>query len=137
MTAEDSELREYRQGDIVRLTVTVQDPSGVHLVSAQAYREGTGPGATPPATQEEQIYLSPDPLADPLPQPGSAPVAVVIQGMARTQVPGVYVCEHITAVDTLGNSKSTDLDTPRRFRIVESPQQDREGPEVVDVGEFS
>ena len=137
MTAEDSELREYRQGDTVLLTVTVQDPSGVRLVSAQAFREGRGPEAIPPGTQEEQVYLSPDPLSDPLPQPGSAPVEVVLRGMVGNQVPGVYVCEYITADDTWGNSKRTDLDSPRRFRIVESPQQDREGPEVLDVGEFS
>jgi hypothetical protein len=43
----------------------------------------------------------------------------------------------VTADDTWGNSKRNDLDPPRRFRIVESPQVDREGPEVIDVGEFS
>ena len=129
MTAE--ELQEYGQGDTVRLPVRVQDPSGVRSVFAYAYREGKGPGATPPATQEDQIYLSGNPPA----QQGSAPVDVVLQGMVGNQGPGVFICEQITAEDTWGNSKTTLLDSPRRFRIVEGPK-DREGPEVLEVGEF-
>ena len=39
MTAEDSEMREYRQGETVRLTVTVQDPHRVQVVYATATRE--------------------------------------------------------------------------------------------------
>ena len=127
MMAGDSEMREYRPGDIVRLLVTVQDPSGVQQVTARAFREETGLPAN-----EEQIVLA---------APGSegsfAPVDnIVLQGRVRTQAPGVYICDEITATDTLGNSKTTPLTSPRRFRIVESAEEDREGPEILEAGEF-
>jgi hypothetical protein len=128
MTAEDSEMREYRPSDLVRLLVTVQDPSGVQQVTARAFREETGP----PANEEEQVLL-----AAPGSEGGSAPVDnIVLQGRVRTQAPGVYICDEITATDTLGNSKTTPLTSPRRFRIVESAEEDREGPKVLEVGEF-
>jgi hypothetical protein len=128
MMAGDSEMREYRPADLVRLLVTVQDPSGVQQVTARAFREETGPSAN----EEEQILL-----AAPGSEGGFAPVDnIVLQGRVRTQTPGVYICDEITATDTLGNSKTTPLTSPRRFRIVESAEEDREGPEILEVGEF-
>jgi hypothetical protein len=38
-------------------------------------------------------------------------------------------------MDTLGHQSYKPLDTPRQFRIVESEQEDQEGPEIVDVEE--
>ncbi len=129
---EGSEMREYKQGDTVQLRVRVQDPSGVHSVNAYAFHEGTGPGATPPATQEEQISLGGVP-----PEQGSAPVDVDMHAPVTTQVPGVYVCREIWAYDTLQRHTIYPLEPPRRFRIVESAEDDREGPEVLEVGDFS
>jgi hypothetical protein len=135
MTGEDSEMREYRQGETVRLTVTVRDRSGVHSVNAQAFREGTGPGATPLPTMEDQIYLTGYPM-----QPG-APTAevmeVVIQAQVTFQTPGVYECREIRAVDRMMQETIHRLEPPKRFRIVESAEEDREGPEVLEVSEFS
>jgi hypothetical protein len=54
MTAEDSEMQEYRQGDTVRLRVNVQDPHEVQVVYATAIREGSYRGGDP---QTDQIRL--------------------------------------------------------------------------------
>jgi hypothetical protein len=132
MTAEDSEMREYRQGESVRLTVTMQDPHGVAVVYATATREN-----------REGSYQGGDPKTDFIrldampPAPGPAPVVLELQARVTTQNPGVYVCQEIHAIDTLHQESRTPLDPPRRFGVVESPEDDREGPAVSDVGEFS
>ena len=127
MTAEDSEMREYRQGETVRLTVTVQDPHGVQVVYATATREN-----------REGSYQGGDPKTDFIrldampPAPGPAPVVLELQARVTTQV-----CQEIQAFDMLNQESRTPLDPPRRFRVVESTEDDREGPAVLDVGEFS
>lgn len=134
MTAEDSEMREYRQGETVRLTVTVQDPHGVHVVYATATREN-----------REGSYQGGDPKTDfirldampPVRERGPEPVVLELQARVTTQNPGVYVCQEIEAIDMLSQESRTPLDPPRRFRVVESTEDDREGPAVSDVGEFS
>jgi hypothetical protein len=132
MTAEDSEMQEYRQGETVRLTVTVQDPHGVQVVYATATREN-----------REGSYQGGDPHTDFIrldampPAPGPNPVVLELQARVTTQNPGVYVCQEIQAFDTLNQESRTPLDPARRFRVVESTEDDREGPAVLDVGEFS
>lgn len=123
-------MKVYRQGDTVRLAVTVRDPSGVSYVNAVAYHESTGPGATPPATTDEQIYL----MSSPPPQE-AGPVQVELLAQVTTHVPGVYICREVRAYDTLGQETVYPLDPPRQLHIVESGQEDREGPEIVDVAE--
>ena len=129
MTVDDSELREYRQGERVRLTVTVQDPHGVQVVYATAIRAGTYQGGGP---ETDHIRLDAVP-----PERGPEPVALELQAQVTTQNPGVYICQEILAFDTLNQKSTTPLNPSRRFRIVESTEDDREGPAVSDVGEFS
>ncbi len=132
MTAEDSEMREYRQGETVRLTVTVQDPHGVQVVYATATREN-----------REGSYQGGDPHTDFIrleavpPELGPEPVVLELQAQVTTQNPGDYVCQEIQAFDMLNQESRIPLDPPRRFRVVESTEDDREGPAVSDVGEFS
>ncbi len=128
MTAEDSEMQEYRQGETVRLTVTVQDPHGVQVVYATAIRAGTYQGGGP---ETDHIRLDAVP-----PERGPEPVVLELQAQVTTQNPGVYVCQEIQAFDMLDQESTTPLNPPRRFRIVESTEDDREGPAVSDVGEF-
>ncbi len=123
-------MKEYRQGDTVRLTATVQDPNGVSYVKVVAYHESTGPGATPPATTDEQISLFD---SSPPQEPG--PVEAELEGRVTDQVPGVYTCREIQAMDTLGHQSFKPLDPPQEFRIVESGQEDQEGPKILDVEE--
>jgi hypothetical protein len=78
MTAEDSVMREYRQGETVRLTVTVQDPHGVQIVYATATREnreGSYQGGDP---QTDFIRLDAMP-----PAPGPDPVVLELQAVKR------------------------------------------------------
>ena len=131
MMAEDSELREYTQGDEMRLPVRVQDPSGVQVVYATATREGSNQGGDP---QTDQIRLS---CGTNPAERGSEPLSLVLQATVTTQSPGVYVCQEIQAIDMLSRESITPLTPPRRFRIVESTEDDSEGPEVLDVGELS
>jgi|SRR5215204_1412617 len=129
MTAEDSELREYRQGDEVRLPVTVQDPNGVQVVYTTATREGSNQGGHP---QTDRIRL------DGIPEErGSEPVQLELQATVTTQSPGVYVCQEIQAIDMRSQVSIIPLTPPKQFRIVESTEDDAEGPEVLEVGEFS
>ena len=129
MTVDDSELPEYRQGETVRLTVTVQDPHGVQSVYAHASREGIHQVDGP---ETDFIQLAAIPL-----QQGPEPVVLELQAQVTTQNPGVYVCQEIQAFDMLDQASTTPLNPPRRFRIVESTEDDREGPAVSDVGELS
>jgi hypothetical protein len=128
MSAEDAEMREYRQGDTVRLRVNVQDPHEVQVVYATAIREGSYQGGD---TQTNQIRLESIPT-----ERGPGPVTLELQARVTTQTPGVYACQEIQAFDTLNQESRTPLDPPRRFRIIESAEDDREGPEVSEVGEF-
>ncbi len=120
-------MPEYRQGDVVRLTVTVRDPHGVQVVYARARREEA-------ETEHPTNYIRLEGV--PLKR-GYTPELVELAALVTTETPGVYVCTHIQAFDMLGFKTDHPLEPPKRFRIVESPEDDREGPEVLDVGEFS
>ena len=123
-------MREYRQGDTVRLRVTVRDPHGVKFVYAIATREGSANKGG--VLQTEHIRLEGTP-----PQRGPDPVTIDLLALVTNQLPGVYVCQEIQAYDGFFQVGRNSLIPPRRFRIVESAEDDREGPEVLEVGEFS
>ncbi len=139
MSAEGSGMREYRQGDTIRLTATVQDPHGVQVVYATATRAEHRPiteieeePVAPLQTKTNSIRLEGVPS-----QRGAEPETLELQATVDTQAPGVYLCREIQAFDMLNNGSYRPLHPPRQFRIIQSPEDDREGPEVLDVGEFS
>jgi predicted extracellular nuclease len=130
--SEGSEMKEYRQGDIVHLPVTVQDPSGVQVVYSTAIREESVPGAD---LQKDQIRL--EATTTQAQRTSSNPEPLELQAQVTDQTPGVYTCQEIQAFDMLDQESITLLNPPLRFRIVESVSDDQEGPELLQYGDFS
>lgn len=130
--SEGSEMKEYRQGDIVHLPVTVQDPSGVQVVYSTAIREESVPGAD---LQKDQIRL--EATTTQAQRTSSNPEPLELQAQVTDQTPGVYTCQEIQAFDMLDQESINLLNPPLRFRIVESVSDDQEGPELLQYGDFS
>jgi hypothetical protein len=127
----EPEIKEYRQGDTVRLTVELRDENGVYAGHAAAFLLVDGEPDEDPAYLEHRLELSGWPE-------GSSPTQAefVLTEEVRQQSPGVYVCYAVVAENQYEAYSRHDLVPPRRFRIVEHPDDVREGPEVLSVGEF-
>ena len=52
------------------------------------------------------------------------------------ELPGVYECYAVAAGNARGAESDHKLAPPLRFRIVEHPDDVRDGPEVLSVGAF-
>ncbi len=130
--SEGSEMKEYGQGDIVHLPVTVQDPSGVQVVYATAVRGESVPGGD---LQKDQIRL--EATTTQAQRTSSNPEPLELQAQVTDQTPGVYTCQEIQAFDMLDQESITLLNPPLRFRIVESVSDDQEGPELLQYGDLS
>lgn len=124
--SEQQELKEYRQGDTVRLTVELRDEhGGLHIEAwAKLDRE--------PEDGEWDIDLN----LSGRPDEEETQAQVVISGTINQQVPGVYKCSVFAAGNAYNALTSHKIDPPLRFRIVEHPDDIRRGPEVLSVGAF-
>jgi hypothetical protein len=120
-------LKEYRQGDTVQLTVELRDEHGVIGAAAFAFLEGSDRTSPDPEQQMKLTGWAED-------EPVQA--EVVLQGTVKHQRPGVYECPVIVPENAYGAMSSHELDPPLRFRVVEHPDDIREGPEVLSVGDF-
>ncbi len=128
---------EYRQGDIVGLRVTVQDPSGVQAVYATATRVESAsiPEQNPEDTVDPGRSISL--RLEGAPEGGGPePKEVTLRARVTNQAPGEYICREIQAFDMLDQESFHPLHPPRRLRITGSLEEDREGPSVLDVGDF-
>lgn len=123
--SEKQELKEYRQGNTVRLTVEVRDKHGIDTVHADAFLEGS--------TEDD---LDADLRLSGWPEGHPTQAVVELQEGVEQHRPGIYVCENIITSNPYDAVRHHDLDPPLRLRIVEHPDDVREGPEVVSVGEF-
>lgn len=130
-------VSEYYQGHTVRLQVTVQDRSGVRVVYATATRAESAsspersPGSTVDPGRAISLHLEGAPEGQ-----GPEPKEVTLRARVTNQAPGEYICHEIQAFDMLDQESFYPLHPPRRLRITEGPDEDREGPSVLDVGDF-
>lgn len=133
--SEKTMIRQYGQGEYVVLKVSLQDKTGVSTVQACArLREERRPltdfkSNTGMAGAQLQVDLQGEAR-------GERYATVELTGRISTQPPGVYECRSVTAWDIYGQSTELELDPPRRFEIVEDPDRDSEGPEIISVSDF-
>lgn len=121
------QLKEYRQGDIVHLTVEMRDRNGVYTGFARAVLENSDYD-----DPDRALDLSGWPEGEEYPEQAE----VVLSAEVEQQPPGVYECYAIVGENPYHALSRHELDPPLRFRIVEHPDDVREGPEVLSVGEF-
>ncbi len=128
---------EYRQGDTVSLRVTIQDPSGVQAVYATATRveSASMPDQSPEDTVDPGRTISL--RLEGAPEGGGPePKEVTLRARVTNQALGEYICREIQAFDMLDQESFYPLHPPRRLRIAGGPAEDREGPSVLDAGNF-
>ncbi len=135
--AEGEALREYKRGDTVRLTVELRDEAGVESAHTTARREGSEYGTEYDPETERPTGLTNDLDLNGFVSGAPKQASVVMRGTVENQVPGIYECRVIKAYDVNMMETRHRLDPASRFRIVEEPDADREGPEIMGVGEFS
>lgn len=124
--SEPQKLKEYKQGDEVHLTVELRDENGVATAEAFAYLEEEPESDFSDHKLRLSWFTEDDPLH----------VKAVLRGKVSYQVPGMYVCHQIVAENAYEALSRHELDAPLRFRIVEHPDDVRQGPEVLSVGDF-
>jgi hypothetical protein len=126
--SEEQELKEYRQGDIVSLMVELRDDTGVYFAMAVAFLLVDGEPDEDEPRHSVELTGSPD---------GTPTQAeVILRGELQQEPPGVYACYAVVAENVYHALTRYELDPPRPFRIVEHPDDVREGPEVLSVGTF-
>lgn len=131
-------MMEYRQNDVIKLPMTVQDEHGVQIVYATAYRVEDSPTSETESTTNSlqarptEIRLGGQPL-----ERDSKPQQVELQATVTTENPGEYEIREIQSFDMLSQVSHHPLDSIIRFRIKDSPEDDRRGPDVLEVGELS
>lgn len=125
-------MKEYRQGDTIHLTVRARDDHEVYSVSTLAFLEGTDDDHSDPKSVPSRHRVS----LDGWPETPATEADVVIEGQVEQHEPGVYVCYAVAAENPYHAMSRHELDPPLRFRIVEHPDDVRDGPEVLSVGEF-
>lgn len=123
----EQEVREYRQGDVVRLTVELQDNNGVRYALAVALLEGEKRGDAP---GDRKLEL------DGWPEEPTNRLELVLTGTVEQQKPGLYFCYAVVAENDHQALSRHGLDPPLQLRIVEHQDDVREGPEVLSVGTF-
>lgn len=130
--SEEQQMPEYKQGDNVRLTVELQDQNGVGQVDALVVLQGSSSD-----DPHRELHLTGWPEGHPRGgrhHPRRA--EVVLTNEVDQQLPGVYECRLIVAENAYHALSRHELDPPLRLRIVEHPDDVREGPEFLSVGTF-
>lgn len=132
---EEQKLREYGQGEYVVLRVELQDQTGISTVQSSATLQETRKPLTDfkANTELARRDIRVDLYAE---ARGERQATVELTGRISTQPPGVYVCRSVTAWDVYGQATQLQLDPPRHFKIVETQELDREGPEILSVSDF-
>jgi hypothetical protein len=126
--SEQQELKEFRQGDTVNLTVELRDENGISDALAAAFLLVDGnPDESDP---RHRIELAGWPKGNP------TRAELVLSAKLEQEPPGEYACYAVVGVNTHQAASRHEVDPPMRFRIVEHPDDIRQGPEVLAVGEF-
>jgi hypothetical protein len=124
--SEHQELKEYKQGDTIHLTVELRDEHGVSSGFARAFLEDGTNDSDPDQYLDLRGYSDGRPVQ----------AEVVLEGRVEQHRPGVYECTVIVPENAYGAMRRYELNPPLRFRIVEHPDDIREGPEVLSVSNF-
>ena len=130
--SEEQQMPEYKQGDNVRLTVELRDQNGVGQVDALVVLQGSSSD-----DPHRELHLTGWPEGHPRSgrhYPRRA--EVVLTNEVDQQPPGVYECRLIVAENAYHALSGHELDPPLRLRIVEHPDDVRQGPEFLSVGTF-
>jgi hypothetical protein len=130
--SEEQQMPEYKQGDNVRLTVELRDQNGVGQVDALVVLQGSSSD-----DPHRELHLTGWPEGHPRGgrhYPRRA--EVVLTNEVDQQPPGVYECRLIVAENSYHALSRHELDPPLRLRIVEHPDDVRQGPEFLSVGTF-
>jgi hypothetical protein len=130
--SEEQQMPEYKQGDNVRLTVELRDQNGVGQVGALVVLQGSSSG-----DPHRELHLTGWPEGHPRGgrhHPRRA--EVVLTNEVDQQPPGVYECRLIVAENAYHALSRHELDPPLRLRIVEHPDDVRQGPEFLSVVTF-
>ena len=125
--SEQQQVPEYRQGDTVSLTVELRDDKGVYHVRTAALIEGETSANTHP---DRKVDLSG------WPEESTTHAKVTLTATIEQQEPGLYFCYAIVATNEYQALTRHELEAPLQLRIVEHPDDVREGPEVLSVGTF-
>ena len=128
VVSEAHEVREYKQGDTVRLTVEMQDDHGIYSGFAVALL--LVDGVPDRKTQLHRLALEGGPEGEP------PRAEFVLSATIEQEQPGVYVCDSVITENSWHAMKRHDLNPPKRFRIVEHPDDVREGPDLLAVSDF-
>jgi hypothetical protein len=130
--SEEQQMPEYKQSDNVRLTVELRDQNGVGQVDALVVLQGSSSD-----DPHRELHLTGWPEGHPRGgrhHPRRA--EVVLTNEVDQQLPGVYECRLIVAENAYHALSRHELDPPLRLRIVEHPDDVRQGPEFLSVGTF-
>jgi hypothetical protein len=130
--SEEQQMPQYKQGDNVRLTVELRDQNGVGQVDALVVLQGSSSD-----DPHRELHLTGWPEGHPRGgryHPRRA--EVVLTNEVDQQPPGVYECRLIVAENAYHALSRRELDPPLRLRIVEHPDDVRQGPEFLSVGTF-
>jgi hypothetical protein len=130
--SEQQQMPLYKQGDNVRLTVELRDQNGVGQVDALVVLQGSSSD-----DPHRDLHLTGWPEGHPRSgrhHPRRA--EVVLTNEVDQQPPGVYECRLIVAENAYHALSRHELDPPLCLRIVEHPDDVREGPEFLSVGTF-
>ena len=130
--SEEQQMPEYKQGDSVRLTVELRDQNGVGQVDAWVVLQGSSSD-----DPHRELHLTGWPEGHPRAEHHHPRRAeVVLTNEVDQQPPGAYECRLIVAENAYHALSRHELDPPLRLRIVEHPDDVREGPEFLSVGTF-
>jgi hypothetical protein len=130
--SEQQQMPQYIQGDNVRLTVELRDQNGVGQVDAWVVLQGSSS-----EDPHRELHLTGWPEGHPRTEHHHPRRAeVVLTNEVVQQPPGVYECRLIVAENAYHALSRHELDPPLCLRIVEHPDDIREGPEFLSVGTF-
>jgi hypothetical protein len=126
--SEEQQMPEYKQGDNVRLTVELRDQNGVEQVDAWVILQGSSSDDL-----HRELHLTGWPEGHPRTETRAE---VVLTNEVDQQPPGVYECRVIVAENAYHAVSRHELNPPLCLRIVEDPDDVRQGPEILSVGRF-
>ena len=123
------EVVTYTHGETARFSVLLRDETGVGVVQSEFVRL-LNPDDAGSRDPSNVIYLRGD-------GGGETQAEVELSGTIEDRLaPGEYLCQYITAYDSIGNYTQEVPNPAPRFRLVEHDPKDHEGPEIMGLGEF-
>lgn len=128
--SEDQNIKEYKHGDTVHLTVELRDDKGAEAADTVAILEGHEHQETDDISTTAVISLT-GWVDEPKPH-----TEVVLTGEVYLNDPGLYYCYTILTENSQGGFRRNRLHPPLQFRVAEPPDYVWQGPEVLSVGEF-